>query len=91
MADSDVQRQSGIYAYVLDHDERHLNLRAFDGNTRQAVYEIQGGRCAICGEHFALEEMDADHIKPWSKGGPTTRENCQLLCRTCNLRKAARG
>ena len=91
MADSDVQRQSGIYAYVLDHDERHLNLRAFDGNTRQAVYEIQGGRCAICGEVFPLEEMDADHIKPWSKGGPTTRENCQLLCRTCNLRKAARG
>ena len=91
MADSDVQRQSGIYAYVLDHDERHLNLRAFDGNTKQAVYEQQLGRCAICGEAFPLKEMDADHIKPWSKGGPTSRENCQLLCRTCNLRKGARG
>lgn len=32
--------------------------------------------------------MHADHIKPWAKGGPTTAENCQMLCRDCNLRKS---
>ena len=37
---------------------------------------------------FKLSEMHADHIKPWAKGGPTTAENCQMLCRDCNLRKS---
>lgn len=34
------------------------------------------------------KEMHADHIKPWAKGGPTTAENCQMLCRDCNLKKS---
>lgn len=40
-----------------------------------------------CGEHFELSEMHADHIVPWSKGGTTTADNCQMLCRDCNLKK----
>lgn len=32
--------------------------------------------------------MHADHITPWSKGGKTTPDNCQMLCRDCNLKKA---
>lgn len=39
-------------------------------------------------QHFELPEMHADHIKPWSKGGTTTADNCQMLCRDCNLRKS---
>lgn len=31
--------------------------------------------------------MHADHIVPWSKGGTTTADNCQMLCRDCNLKK----
>ena len=91
MADSDVQRKSGIYAYVLDGDERHLNLRAFDANTRRTVYERQAGKCAVCGKAFAIEAMHADHRTPWSKGGQTVLENCQMLCAECNLRKGAAG
>lgn len=34
------------------------------------------------------EEMQADHITPWSKGGRTVPENCQMLCRDCNLKKS---
>ena len=90
MADSDVQCKKGIYAYVLDGDEHHLELRAFDDNTRRTVYERQQGLCPNCGKHFELGEMHADHILPWSKGGHTVEANCQLLCRTCNLRKGAR-
>ena len=26
------------------------------------------------------EEMEADHITAWSKGGESTKENCQMLC-----------
>ena len=53
------------------------------------AYERQGHKCAICGEEFEFEQMHADHIKPWSKGGHTTPDNCQMLCRDCNLKKGA--
>ncbi|MCD8334786.1 MAG: HNH endonuclease [Clostridiales bacterium] len=43
----------------------------------------------MCGETFPFEQMHADHITPWSRGGKTTPENCQMLCRDCNLRKGA--
>lgn len=88
MADSDVQKKKGIYAYVLDGDERHLNLRAFDDNTKREVYERQEGICPHCKKHFPIEEMEADHITPWSQGGRTIAENCQMLCRACNRRKS---
>ena len=90
VADSDVQRKSGIWEYVLDGDERHLNIRAFDGNTRLEAYERQHGLCAICRKHFELEEMEADHFKPWSHGGHTVPDNCQMLCRDCNRHKGAK-
>ena len=47
--------------------------------------------CPICGKHFEFEEMHADHIVPWSKGGKTTPDNCQMLCRDCNLKKGAQN
>ena len=40
-------------------------------------------------KHFELNEMEADHIDPWSKGGPTTSGNCQLLCKEDNRRKSS--
>src|SRR5271165_611931 len=32
--------------------------------------------------------LQCDHIHPWSRGGLTTWENLQLLCRPCNLSKS---
>lgn len=88
MADSDVQKKAGIYAYVLDGDERNLNIRTFDDNTKREVYERQKGICAKCGKHFDIKEMEADHITPWSQGGHTVIDNCQMLCKACNRRKS---
>ena len=88
--DSDVGNQKGIYWYIFDADEKHLQIRAFDGNTRRRQYEKQQGVCPLCGKHFELEEMEADHITPWSKGGHTTPDNCQMLCRECNRHKSAK-
>ncbi|MCQ2974250.1 MAG: DUF262 domain-containing protein [Bacteroidales bacterium] len=88
MKDSDIQKKSGIYYYVLDGDEKHLGIRAFDENTKREVYEIQQGICKICKKHFEIEQMEADHITPWSQGGRTIAENCQMLCRECNRRKS---
>jgi superfamily II DNA or RNA helicase len=33
--------------------------------------------------------MHGDHVIPWSRGGPTTMENLQALCGSCNLRKGS--
>lgn len=88
MGDPDVTRKAGIYEYVLEGDERKLSIRQFNARERRAAYERQGGVCAACGERCELSEMHADHIKPWSKGGATVPENCQMLCRDCNLKKS---
>ena len=89
IADDEVQKQAGIYPYVLTRDERHLNLRVFPKDVKQRVYEKQNGKCARCGEAFDLSKMEADHITPWSEGGKTIEENCQMLCKEHNRRKAA--
>ena len=52
--------------------------------------ERQRGICAACGKHFKLNEMEGDHVTPWSAGGKTTSDNCQLLCKACNRCKGAR-
>ncbi len=92
MADDDVQKKSGVYEYLLSGRTREnaLNIRAFTESQRRAAYEKQAGICPKCGKHFNIEEMDADHITPWSKGGPTTADNCQMLCKADNRRKGAR-
>ena len=86
--DDEVTNKRGIYEYLLSGDEKHLNLRKFSEAMKQAAYERQGGICAACGEHFELSEMEGDHIDPWSVGGKTTEENCQMLCKACNRRKS---
>ena len=88
MADDDVTSKKGIYVYVLTRQERHLSIRDFDNRMKRSAYERQKGICKKCGKHFELEQMEADHITPWSRGGKTISENCQMLCRDCNRRKS---
>lgn len=93
--DDEVENKRGIYEFLLTGDERLLNLRAFDEKTKIKKYEEQKGICvaknAICGnKHFDFEEMEADHIKPWSLGGKTVYENCQMLCRDDNRIKSGK-
>lgn len=91
--DEEVQKNKGIYEYLLSREKdpyaaKLLNLRAFTEKDKQAAYSRQDHKCAICGREFKYEEMAGDHIKPWSKGGHTTPDNCQMLCRDCNSRKS---
>ena len=88
LLDEDVTKKSGIYEYLLTGEERKLNIRAFNRKTKLEAYERQDHKCAICGKELPIEEMQADHIVPWSKGGHTVPENCQLLCAECNLKKS---
>jgi len=89
MIDDDVTRKKGIYQYVLTRDEKHLAIRAFTPAMRRAAYERQGGICPKCNKHYEIDEMEADHITPWSKGGRTSADNCQMLCLEDNRRKGA--
>ncbi len=88
MMDEDVTNKRGIYEYLLSGDERHLSIRAFTDNMKREAYERQGGICPVCGNRFEINEMEADHITPWSQGGRTIAENCQMLCRDDNRRKS---
>lgn len=88
MADEDIERKSGIYSYLLDGDERHLNIRAFSPNMKREAYERQKGICVKCNKHFELGVMEGDHIKPWREGGKTNAANCQMLCKDDNRRKS---
>lgn len=90
MGDDEIMRKSGIYRYVLSGDLRDLNFRTFDNRMKRQAYERQNGICIICGKHFEIEEMEADHIKPWREGGTTVPENCQMLCRQCNRTKGGK-
>jgi Protein of unknown function DUF262/HNH endonuclease len=89
MADEDVTKKPGIYSYVLDGQEKHLNIRAFTTNMKREAYERQKGICPVCKEHYAIEAMEADHITPWSENGKTHAANCQMLCCEDNRRKGA--
>ncbi|MBF2755358.1 MAG: DUF262 domain-containing protein [Gammaproteobacteria bacterium AqS3] len=89
MANEEIQRKRGIYEYVLDGDESHLKLRQFSDSQKRSKYEQQGGKCAICGEAFDYEEMEGDHIKPWSKEGKTEFSNLQMVSIECNRKKGA--
>ena len=88
MIDDDVTNKSGIYSYVLTRDEKYLNIRSFTDSQKLVAYEKQNGICPICHNHFEFKNMEGDHITPWSEGGKTTQENCQMLCKDCNRRKS---
>lgn len=52
------------------------------------VRQRDKNRCVQCG--YEGPYLEFDHIIPRSKGGPSTVENIQLLCRICNLKKGDR-
>lgn len=90
MMDDDVSNKKGIYSYVLTRNEKYLNIRAFTPNMKREAYERQKGICIHCKEYFDFNKMEGDHITPWSAGGKTNAENCQMLCIGCNRKKSGK-
>ena len=90
MMDDDVTAKKGIYEYLLSGGakENKLSIRAFTESQKRAAYEKQGGICPICGESHEYEDMEGDHITPWSQGGKTTPDNLQMICKSCNRKKS---
>lgn len=87
-------------------DTKLLDIRIFDEATKRAVYANQTkqanaakkSNCPFCAighdananKIWKLNEMDADHVTAWSKGGATDISNCQMLCKHHNRAKGNR-
>ncbi len=69
------------YGDMQPHDTRYI-----PDQLRLAIMTRDNYRCRYCGSNAYLE---LDHIIPLSKGGATSYENLQVLCRSCNQRKGA--
>ena len=54
---------------------------------RHDVLARDESTCQMCGRKAPEVKLHVDHIKPESKGGPTTLDNLQVLCADCNLGK----
>lgn len=53
------------------------------------ILETQKSRCIYC-KTSLRNGFHVDHIYPLSRGGTNSRENLQLLCRSCNSKKGAK-
>lgn len=63
------------------------DTRSIPQHVRNAVWQRDGARCTQCG---ASEYLEFDHVIPFSRGGATSVNNLQILCRACNQAKGAR-
>ena len=83
-----------------------LDVRVFDDATKNSTYAVQTkeakakdkSNCPLCAighdanksKLWKIQEMDADHVTAWSKGGKTDVKNCQMLCKSHNRAKGNR-
>jgi len=89
-----------------EKDTKLLDVRVFDEATKKSVYTKQTddakkngkSNCSLCfighdankNKIWKIDEMDADHVSAWSKGGTTDIKNCEMLCKTHNRAKGNR-
>src|SRR3990167_6592000 len=87
-------------------DTKLLEVRVFDDATKKSSYKEQTTKAEKKGESncshcaighdanketiWSINDMDADHVTAWSKGGATSAKNCQMLCKTHNRAKGNR-
>ncbi len=64
--------------FTIDDKRELLRLR----ECREGKYQ-----CKACQKWFYAEELQMDHVDPWSKGGRTVLSNAELLCGPCNKKK----
>jgi hypothetical protein len=60
--------------------------RTIPPEVRTEVWRRDMGKCVQCG---SKERLEYDHIIPFARGGSNTIRNIQLLCESCNRRKAS--
>lgn len=91
------RKQSGIFgpnmnvgnfnpfALSSDHSEPKRDpKRSFGIQLQKNIYDLQKGKCKVCGKKVNISHMQFHHIKSWSKGGATTSDNAIGLCMECH-------
>lgn len=65
-----------------------LTFRSSDAKRmwRDEIKLRDNNRCVYCG---STKDLTIDHVRPRSKGGETTAENCVTACRRCNQAKGS--
>ena len=66
---------------------KHKTKRTPSERLKVQVLMRDGNKCRLCGITVTGNDIHFDHIFPWSKGGETTLENLQVLCKPHNLAK----
>lgn len=59
----------------------------FTASDWKSVLKEQGNKCLCCG---TTNDLTHDHIVPVKNGGANTKENAQVLCRSCNSTKGTK-
>lgn len=66
-------------------------LRGITRNISRAMFlrivRRDNQTCQICGKNLKEDEIEIDHIIPFSQGGPTEESNLRVLCKDCNRKK----
>jgi len=91
------------YVLGGEKDTKLLTIRVFSEAVKNSVYATQTdeakkkgiSNCPHCAmghdankdNIWRLDEMDADHVSAWSKGGKTDIKNCEMLCKIHNRAK----
>ena len=68
-----------------EEDNKPKRSRKISQSVKDKVWNRDGGKCVLCGSN---ENIEFDHIVPFSKGGANTYRNIQILCESCNRRKS---
>ena len=88
-----VQIRHDVYLKRLHRDIPSLKLRDtkrfFTPNERIAIWRRDGEKCTNCKAIISFKDMEADHLFAWSKGGITSLDNAQSLCKSCNASKSS--
>jgi hypothetical protein len=69
---------------ILDHGR---TTRLFPAQAKQALLVRARGRCRFPGCDAPITWLEADHLIPWNRDGPTDVANGQVLCSRPNRQK----
>jgi len=74
-----------IFSLIVFSITGFTQSRYISETTKKVVFARDAGRCQCCG---STQNLEYDHIVPYSCGGKSHASNVQLLCMKCNRSKS---